>query len=187
MGTHADSIVCCLSLISATVKKYWPEPTWSRKKFIWLIGHSALLRETWAGTQDRNLHNHGETLPNGLFSEDCSTCFFSHTTQNHLSRGDTVHSDLSPSKQSLIVAMPPTSLRTGEYDGSIFPFEVSSSQMLLSCVKSTKSTTAHLSTIVGGAAVNRDVRCSCLVPWRVYSRVPSQAPTWQSLPMLLFP
>lgn len=76
MGTHADSIVCCLSLISATVKKYWPEPTWSRKKFIWLIGHSALLRETWAGTQDRNLHNHGETLPGGLFSEDCSTCFF---------------------------------------------------------------------------------------------------------------
>lgn len=58
MGAYADSIVCCLSLISATVKNYWPKPTWLRKKFIWLMGHSASLMDTRAGTQGRNLHNH---------------------------------------------------------------------------------------------------------------------------------
>lgn len=94
MGIYADSRVCCLSLISATVKNYWPKPTWLRKKFIWLMGHSASLRDTRAGTQGRNLHNHC-LMACSLWIAQLA---FFHTTQNQLARGGTVYSDLSPSK-----------------------------------------------------------------------------------------
>lgn len=112
--------------ITKTLRK----ATLGRKRFIWLIPlyRTPLLREVSAGPQGRNPEAdiEAETMERGaaywLAPSDCLG-LISDTTQNHLPRSGTIHSEVLPhqafNQENAPPSPPPPRLLTGQFHGEI--------------------------------------------------------------------